>query len=285
MASGLCEACRLNPVEVVNENDDPTQPYCVCRDCDHRLQTFSLRPLEWFNLASNHGPNKFLLHDDFYYDNGKAGQPEEKVVASDQLLAPTLGQVKNDLERLIDYTMTLFWLYGHRNVINALRRHDPAAVLEALKRRVAATGNVHIRDIAYGICARVLGGVAQAWVREQWAHYQPCLLYSLSESTAACVPFEEGFAKVSSAFEEITIKELSDHCFAFAPFRSRQTLDWMEAHESLMLHDNWGIVAALSHFSWERAVRWLAKGRPLSLRAMQAIISCYHYDTVLLKEA
>jgi len=284
MAAELCEACRVNPIEVVDDRDDLEQPYRVCLACDHRLQNLSLRPLEWFNLASCHGPNKFLLHDDFYYDNGNAGQPEEKVVAARQFAAPTLEQVKADLERLVDYTMTLFWLHGHRNVVNALRRHDPAAVLEVLKRRVALTSNVDIASMAYEVCARVLGKVAQAWVREQWANNPPRAYHSLAEATAACLPFEEGFTRVSVALEGLSIKELSDHCHAFAPFRSRLTLDWMEAHEGLIVHDAWGRVAAQSHFSWSRAESWLARGRPLSLRALYAIISCYHYDTIPLKE-
>src|SRR5258708_7754419 len=71
----LCQACQRTPVEVVVEEDDPTQPYRVCRACARRLHLHSLRPLEWFNLAAVHGQAKYLLHDDFYWDNGIAQQP------------------------------------------------------------------------------------------------------------------------------------------------------------------------------------------------------------------
>ncbi len=67
--TATCEACRRNNVEVVVEDDDPIQPYRVCTACARRLRSLALRPLEWFNLASIHGPTKFLLHDDFYWDN------------------------------------------------------------------------------------------------------------------------------------------------------------------------------------------------------------------------
>ena len=84
MASQVCESCRIHFVEIVDDSDDPAQPYLVCRACDHRLKTLSLRPLEWFNLASVHGPNKHFLHDDFYDNWGHAEQPDEDVVAADK---------------------------------------------------------------------------------------------------------------------------------------------------------------------------------------------------------
>lgn len=285
MPLGLCEACRVNPVEVLNDSDDPEQPYRVCHACDHRLQTLSLRPLEWFNLAPIHGTYKYLLHDDFYDGKGRADQPREKVVSASGFPSPTLAQVKDDLERLIDYTMPLSLLYRHRNVVNALRRHDPATVLAVLKRRVELSANIEIVGRAYEICSRVCGSVAASWVRQQWAHYPPETFLPLSEATEACLPFEEGFARVSDALEGLPVTVLADRCHALARFRSRRTLDWMETHESLMLDDRWGNVAALSHFSWSRAESWLARGHPLSLRALQAVISCYDYDTFPLKEA
>jgi hypothetical protein len=48
------------------------------------------------------------------------------------------------------------------------------------------------------------------------------------------------------------------------------------------VNESWGRVAAQSHFSWPRAVRWLAQGRPFSHIALFAIQACYHYDTVPL---
>lgn len=285
MARRLCEACCINLAEVVNDGDDLTQPYRVCHDCNHRLEMLSLRPLEWFNLAAVHGTYKYLLHDDFYSDYGKAEQPKEKVVSAELFPAPKLKQVKDDLERLMDYTMTLYSLDRHRNVVNALRQHGAASVLTVLERRVEQSNNVEIIGRSYEVCAKVCGKISESWVREQWVDYPPETFYSLAEATQACLPFEEGFARVSNALEGLPVTELAARCYALACFRSPRTLDWMETHEKLMLDDAWGTVAALSHFTWRRAEKWMAKGRPLSLRALQAITSCCLYDTVLLKKA
>jgi hypothetical protein len=40
------------------------------------------------------------------------------------------------------------------------------------------------------------------------------------------------------------------------------------------INRNWGHLAASSNFSWSKADKWLAKGRPLSLIALDALIFC-----------
>ena len=284
MAPGVCEACRVRPVEVTNESDDAAHPYRVCSACDGRLRSLSLRPLEWFNLAARHGNDKFLLHDDFYYPHGAAQQPKEEVVSAGLFPFPTLEQVQDDLERLVDYTyvLTLDYPQGHRSVVSAFRRHRPDAVLEVVQRRAALKEGPDVASLAYQICAEVLGATAGVWVRGQWAQYPPDALVALAEASAACLPFEEGFARVSAALEGVPAALLPDRCHALAFFHSPQTLNWMEAHPRLVLDDAWGEVAALSHFSWARAERWLAKGRPLSIRALHALAACYYYDTPAL---
>lgn len=107
MAPGACEACRVRPAEFVDDTDDQAQPYRVCFACDGRLQSLSLRPLEWFNPASLHGNDKFLLHDNFYYPHSTAQQPKEKVVSPKLFPFPKIEQVQDDLERLMDYTYVL----------------------------------------------------------------------------------------------------------------------------------------------------------------------------------
>jgi hypothetical protein len=52
------------------------------------------------------------------------------------------------------------------------------------------------------------------------------------------------------------------------------TLDWMESFVGEVGSEDWGYLAALSHLTWERAARWLEKGRPLSLVALEAIKAC-----------
>ncbi|MCZ2740216.1 MULTISPECIES: hypothetical protein [Bacillus] len=73
----LCEACQKNEMNVVEASDEPKQPYQLCHQCHERLLTYSLRPIEWYHLAVLHSPKQFLLHDDFYGEDGQAYQLEE----------------------------------------------------------------------------------------------------------------------------------------------------------------------------------------------------------------
>ena len=43
-----------------------------------------------------------------------------------------------------------------------------------------------------------------------------------------------------------------------------------------------GRLAAVSNLKWERVVKWLTSGRPLSLVALDALIACWHYNTPIL---
>ncbi len=49
--SDFYEACKINEINVVEPSDDPDQPYKLCNQCYKRLLKYSLRPVEWYNLA------------------------------------------------------------------------------------------------------------------------------------------------------------------------------------------------------------------------------------------
>lgn len=67
-------------MNVVEDTDEPTQPYQLCQPCHKRLLNNSLRPIEWYQLAVLHSPKQFLLHDDFYRDDGQAFLSEGDVI-------------------------------------------------------------------------------------------------------------------------------------------------------------------------------------------------------------
>jgi hypothetical protein len=283
----LCEACRSAAVERVVDADDPEQPYHVCAACARRLETCSLRPLEWFNLAAIHSPYKYLLHEDFYDEQGVAEQPRQAVQSPEHYPAPTFQSAQRDLERLLDYAMTRWRL--ENKVVRALGNYDKEDVLNSLRQRVEKYPNFALESMAYEICTTALGQVAGDWIRERWRSWRPRTLFTLSYATASCLPFDEGYNKVVQALMDVPPQELAEQCSALAWFRSARNLDWLEDHTGYMANDsghvtdNWGRLAALSDFSWERASAWLDKGRPLSLVALAALKACYSFNTGLLE--
>jgi hypothetical protein len=268
----LCEACKINEINVVETSDDPDQPYKLCNQCHERLLKYSLRPIEWYNLAVVHSPNKFLLHDDLYEEDGEACQPEEDLVVTKKDKAPTLREVRNDLESLLDFSITRWFLEG--DVINALKKHDKLATLSSVKSRFYGTENHKVKSRMLEIVADVLGTSASGWVRELWKNYDGEFLYTISWATASSLPTEEGLNNIFEKLKLVSEKELPIAAFTcLYRFRSSNILDWIES-TCIIFNDNWGRLASVCFPNWERMKSWLNKGRPLSLIALDTMANC-----------
>lgn len=280
----VCEACRtaLTTCELTDE-PDPDLPYRLCAACLERLESFTLRPLEYFNLAVLHSSSRYHLHDDFYDEDGTslALLHDETTYPSgraemESLPAPTLDEVRDDLERLVDYAFTRWRL--REDVIAALRSHPPDVLLAVLQRRTNATKNWAIESIALDVCAEAVGPPATKWVRERWAgpHARE-LLRPLAQASAACLPQEEGLFRVMDAVDQRRDAYFHQTAGVLAYFRSSRVLDWIENELSdpkSVVADSWGRLAAASQLSWERVERWLNGGRPLSLVALDGMLDC-----------
>jgi hypothetical protein len=272
MITDLCEACKRNEINVVETSDDPNQPYKLCNVCHERLLKYSLRPIEWYNLAVVHSPNKFLLHDDFYEEDGEAYQPEEDVVVTKKDKAPTLRKVRNDLEPLLDFSITRWFLEGE--VINALKKHDKLTTLSSVKSRFYGTENYEVKSRMLEIVADVLDTSASGWVRELWKNYDEEFLYPISWATASSLPAEEGLNNIFEKLKLVSEKELPIAAFTcLYRFRSSNILDWIES-TCTIFNDNWGRLSAVCFPTWERMKSWLNKGRPLSLIALDTMANC-----------
>jgi hypothetical protein len=265
-----CEACRQRQAAEEIGDDDPDEPYRVCRECGERLRLRALRPLEWFNLAAKHGWRKYLLHDDFYDDDGTAHQPATHLYSTDGMLAPTLDEAARSLGSLVDYCITRWQLDAIE--YEAFKAFPAEAVLEELKRRAAA-GNQHVLEVTLTLCANVLAHAAAPWVRAQYE--RACdqnVLFSWAEAAARCLPHPEGMRRTVDALRTFSGHELRERKGALMWFRSPAVLDWIESHApSANVTGDWGRLAALSDLSWSRIEAWLTRGRPLSLIALDAL--------------
>ncbi len=271
--SNICEACRLVPVTENITDDDPDEPYRVCYACGKCLRLRALRPLEWFNLAAKHGWRKHLLHDDFYDQDGTAPAPDIEDYAIDGLCAPTLREAAGKLSRLVDFSVSRWYL--SKAEYDAFKLFSKDDVLHELAVR-AEKGNSYVLSVALELSANVLEHTAMSFVRGHIA--RACsddILFSWSEAAAKCLPKPEGEERTVKALASYSGRELHDRMLALVWFRSRSVLDWIERRAPpANISQNWGCLAALSDFSWTRAEAWLAAGRPLSLIALDALKEC-----------
>ncbi|WP_341285818.1 hypothetical protein [Priestia megaterium] len=267
-----CEACKLNAISVVETVDDNEQPYKVCSRCHQRLVTYSLRPIEWYNLATIHSHNKYLLSDVFYDDSGVSYELEDDTTSFSGYESPTLKNVEGNLADLIDFSITKWSLEDE--VVVSLNAHSPLNVLDYVKTKFYNANNLEIKSRILEIAAEVLGPISTDWIREIWSNYSEELLYPLSLATATSLPVKEGLHNVLTRLDIINEKDLPIVAFScLYRFRSSVVLDWIE-ETCAEFNDNWGRLAAVSCPTWERMKRWLDKDRPLSLVALDAMENC-----------
>jgi hypothetical protein len=77
MTLKLCESCGKFEVQwKLKDQIGDNKTYNVCTNCLQGLMLYDLSPVEYKNLLKNgHKATEFLLHDDFYDEDGRALQP------------------------------------------------------------------------------------------------------------------------------------------------------------------------------------------------------------------
>lgn len=270
MNRSMCQACLTSPVEREVAGEVADYPYLLCNACAERLENRALRPLEWYRLAVLHGPLTYLLHDDFYDQDGTADQNRVPVKQASLFPAPKLADVENDLAALLDFAMTRWHLSN--DVSAALRTHDADAVLAHVSALVDSRQRPWEEARSYEIAADVLGSKAEEWVRSRWASgSRPPLLHSFMRAAAACMPHNEAIPMALAAVEQSGMSDLSVPALSLAHFRSPKVIDWIDGMATSPISNRWGLLAARSGLSWATATKWLDKGRPMSLVAMDAM--------------
>jgi hypothetical protein len=232
----------------------------------------ALRPLEYFNLTAKHGMT-YLLHDDFYEENGEACVPEIKVKVEKSLAFPNFDLIKTDQEKIIDYSIVLWWLDD--KLVNELKKFDKSKVLDSLRQRIKENRGLGYR--LYELAARVLGSTAADWIREEWKFRNLDNLDNYSECLAKCLPLSEGFYYFTDELDKIENQNIfSEKLNGLIHFQTDLTLDWIEKNINRVknISSSWGYLAVASKFDWMRAKKWLALGRPLSLVALDTLVNC-----------
>jgi len=265
-----CESCNI--IEIEELVDEGQNPYRLCLGCHDRLLNKALRPLEFFNLTAIHG-HSYYLHDDFYdYDTGEATQPDIEVIDSEIFPFPDFEQVKNDLNRLIDFSFVQY--FTENFVINELQKFDKLEVLKRLKEKVSYNRAINYK--AFEIAWKVVGRTAEEWIKNEWANRLENEFQIFAEPIAKCLGFDEAFEILTKELERGDDRFLSENVSALLYFQNDQTLDWIEKVSVRIknISSSWGQLAASSQFTWDRANKWLTIGRPLSLVALDSLIYC-----------
>ena len=129
----------------------------------------------------------------------------------------------------------------------AWARQSPEGVRQALERRFPLAANAGVRDVILEVAAITLQADATAFVRAAWPLWPRDVgLDALTRATAACLPYEEGFALTTAALAQLSGREFRNGMDALRHFQSADTVAWIEAHAQEPTTDDWGYLAAAS---------------------------------------
>lgn len=261
----------MNNIEVIDSERSSNIPYQLCEPCYERLINHSLRPLEYFNLVAIHG-HDYDLHDDFYDEDGTACQAEGAIENDETLSFPSLESLKGNLQKLIDYA-TVKWWYP-KEVSAYLKHFNKDEILKELDNRLSY--NPPLIDKFLDIVSEGLQTDAADWVIFQYKNYSGENTFIFAKALAQCVPNNAGFPIVTEMLSKAEPSKLHTYIWTLFYFQSKETLTWIEENSAKIKNvtSHFGDVCAASQFDWATAKKWLLKGRPLSLIALDALLAC-----------
>lgn len=278
--NGICDACLGS--DTITEYIDCREPsaplyasdseaYRLCPACTTRLISKTLRPIEWFRLASVHGHSKALLETGFYYQ-GESDEFTDLAFKDPKYLAPTEEQSSDSVAALFGYYMTRLHEWDGIKDFSRFKRFTTKEIIAELRRRTDGP-NVDAHTIALTIAADILGPDAAEWVREKRACVASNdLRYHWANAAANCLPAPEGLTAVINSLVLLEGLNLTWQISCLSWFQSAEVLDWIEQYRpEKQISQHWGQLAAVSNFSWMTMLKWLSAGRPLSLIALDAL--------------
>jgi hypothetical protein len=268
----MCQATRTVPATVEVPSGSPDGPYHLCQFAAERMQTRSLAPREWYNLAVLFGPFAPDLHDDFYDDDGTACQPRAPVPSygDERDRVPDLFEVAGSIEDLVDFLQTRWWIDEHHKT--ALRAHPPQLVLEVATRRYTSTLNPDLRAVLETILAVGAREDSLSWFRERIAASSAEERLHTIARAAGVLPADEAFALAVGALTLISAEARHNHLHCLFVLRDATTPSWIERNACSPVVNTWGRLAAACNVDWPTTQRWLGSGRPLSLVALDSIV-------------
>lgn len=276
MEPGYCEACKINRAYISKEDDHPGLPsYELCGECCKRLENFALRPLEWFNLKAIHG-NADLL-DPYDIDTGEALHPEMDVSDANDFPHPSLEEVKDDVERLMDYAIVQPF-DRLDDAFLCLQKLDKTEILKSVSKRLDRKYTLQRRLLM--IVGHGVGVFAADWVREYWKKNLKSDYRGFAVALAQCLPFDEAFREIMDAVKKAN-ESVEVNLELLGHFEQPAVLDWIETMTDQIKEKNynaWGELASLSKLDWARTKKWLDAGQPLSSIALEALLCCTTTD-------
>jgi len=223
----------VRPIAQCLDEAGDEEAHFLCGECAHRSDARALRPPEWFNLASLHGSITYRLEEDFYDLDGAALQSIEPVLDASLHSAPSLDQVRDKVEHLVDYAMARGVLDDE--LIDALSMLDKTSDFQALQARTQPAKKPDILRVACELYDQCIGPLAQDWVRQQWNEWPKSTIVMAAFIRAArhCLPRDEAYERALGFFGRMRVGDHGEEVHPLGILQDSRVVDWIEAGRSV----------------------------------------------------
>lgn len=190
-------------------SSEPAFPFRLCTQAAIRLDTASLAPGEWLNLAAAHGVCEDMLCESLYSPFGEAMQPKRDPPLEPAMPEP--GDVASNIERLID--IGLAWAAEDiaRSVpglYECLRRNATDAIEVEFRDRLRIGVPSFIEGCIYHIVRHLGNSAFSQFLRDRRAAAWRDFWWSLESAGSACLPIDEAIEWFYAALAEADSPEL-----------------------------------------------------------------------------
>lgn len=265
-----CKSCAELPATSSNNEASLS----LCDSCSHLLENMALRPDMWQRLARIIGPNHYILHDDFYDDDGFPYAEEidfDKEKYSKYRIKR--GGDYDNVEAYLYDILTRYVLFDGDIVIpNNLESTD---IINGL---IAEIESTNIEEFRYG-CYQILAELPKSdliytflkkrWKldrNEYWFAIASCVIknFSISESSKLV---EEALLTEEWQYPKDSLQVLSKYASEFAI----DILSRVVRSRNIPVMYDLGATVRSCNPSWEKLREMILKGRPDSLMAIDAL--------------
>ena len=265
----ICPSCQKRKIESIKDHENTGFEYSLCNNCEDRLLHLSLRPIEYFRLKAFYG-NTYLLHDDFYDEDGTASQPKKPLGIFKEKSFPKLQDLKT-LNDLIDYAIVVWEI--EKTLKERINNYSNEEIEIELKKRLEERPFLKFDIIQ--VASKVINGTSSPFIKSLWiSRNQNDSIIEYAELLANSFSGDEGVLEYLSQLDKIeSEKELNEQVRGLMFFKSPRIINWIEysAYKIKNIPNVWGTVSALSDINWATIQKWIDKGRPLSLMAIDAL--------------
>lgn len=266
----ICDSCELDTATCKWED----LPVSLCEACKNLLENTALRPDMWFRLARIIGPNHYILHDDFYNEDGYPYAPEVKIDNNEyKKYIIQRGGPYADESDFINDILTRYLVNEEEIIIS--KSLNPSILFKLAAKEISETDVEEFRYTAYQIMG-ILPSTDQInkFIHERWEKDKNEYWGAIARCAIRHLPESEALNLIRSSLLKEEWQYPNDCLEVLTGFQSKDAIlifSEVVAHRKLALAQNLGAYLRACNPQWSIIKKFIKSGRPMSLPAIDCL--------------